>query len=156
MDTWGYISTSSASARTGIPSRRTASKNLGQRSSGIVEQKSLFKNLINDKDAVENNYCSRATKLAKIVISPNLSTIMSIDLGSASWSMEALKYRLDLPIIFPVLPWVPRRTLHKSKCDLEDPYKTERTSIQPVKISKVWMDVRNKWKKPLQWPTSGS
>ena len=64
IDTWGYIPTSSASARTGIPSRRTASKNLGQRSSGIVKQKSLFKNLINDKDAVESNYCSRTTKLA--------------------------------------------------------------------------------------------
>ena len=52
--------------------------------------------------------------------------------------MEAFKYQLDLPILFPVLPWVPRRTLHKSKCDLGGPYKVERTSIQPVKISKVW------------------
>ena len=57
--------------------------------------------------------------------------------------MEALKYQLDLPILFPVLPWVPRRTLHKSKCDLGGPYKVERTSIQPVKIIKVWMDERN-------------
>ena len=77
--------------------------------------------------------------------------------------MEALKYQLDLPSLFPVLPWVPRRTLHKSKCDLEGPYKVERTSIQPVKISKVWMDVGNKWKKTfamtnlwivVSWPES--
>ena len=77
--------------------------------------------------------------------------------------MEAFKYQLDLPILFPVLPWVPRRTLHKSKCDLEGPYKVERTSIQPVKIIKVWMDMRNKWKKPfamtnlwivVSWPES--
>ena len=41
----------SASARTGIPSRRTASKNSGHRSSEIVEQKSLARNLVNDNDA---------------------------------------------------------------------------------------------------------
>ena len=51
LKTWGYVSGLSASARTGIPSRRTASKNSGHRSSEIVEQKSLARNLVNDNDA---------------------------------------------------------------------------------------------------------
>ena len=46
IQTWGYSSGLLVSARTGIPPRRTASKNSGQRSSGIVEQKSLAMNLV--------------------------------------------------------------------------------------------------------------
>ena len=48
LKTWGYVSGLSASARTGIPSRRTASKNSGHRSSEIVEQKLLARNLVNE------------------------------------------------------------------------------------------------------------
>ena len=44
MKTWGKL-ISLPSAMTGIPCRRTDSKNSGQRSSGIVEQKSLARNL---------------------------------------------------------------------------------------------------------------
>ena len=54
LKTWGYVSGLSASARTGIPSRRTASKNSGHRSSGIVEQKSLARNLVNYNDDKSN------------------------------------------------------------------------------------------------------
>ena len=154
MDTWGYISTPSASARTGIPSRRTASKNLGQRSSGIVEQKSLFKNLINGKDAVESNYCSRTTKLAKIVISPNLSTIMSIDLGSASWSMEAFKYQLELPISFPFYLESLDALFTSQNVILRV---LTRWSAHPFSLSRLarcWCE--EQMKKKLQRPTSGS
>ena len=51
LQTWGYSSGLLDPTRAGIPWRRTASRNSGQRSSGIVEQKSLARNLVNDNDA---------------------------------------------------------------------------------------------------------
>ena len=85
--------------RIGIPSRRTASKNSGHRSSGIVEQKSLATNLVKmiamvvlmmlTLMAMLLMFLVLLTLVMLLMVTINLSTMASMVLGSTSWSREA-------------------------------------------------------------------
>ena len=104
MKTLGYPSGSSASARAGSPWRRTASKNSGQRSLGIVEQKSLARNLIAMMMVI-------MMVMMQMMLTMNLSTMVSMVLGSTSWLMEAwvtimmMTLKIILPHTPPTTPW---------------------------------------------------